>query len=1179
MPSRGDLSVPTVRFGDLLLLGAAGSEWPRVAKHAREVGLELNDRRDGVAAENLHLVVQIGNRFQHEHPEIPVVLDKGRYLVVELDEARARALAARESRCYRVRPLPWEHVVYRVRQRAPGRRAPTVWIEELTENVLRSHVEGWLSHLASLPTRFSTSSGYATAAAWAQEHLRGMGYTTRIETIAVGAQKSANVIAEKPGDGTGRRDIVLVVAHLDSINQDGGPDANAPGADDNGSGSVGLLQIAFALRNHRGSHDLRFVLFGGEEQDLYGSRQYVGSLSAPERGRITAVVNMDMIATINTPAPTVLLEGAARSQSVIDGLAEAAATYASLVVQTSLDPFNSDHVPFLEAGIPAVLTIEGADRANRNVHTANDTLAHIDYDLMLDVLRMNVAFVASKVARGEPPSRLDVPSFIEAVRKTPFQYSGVYRHNGGASARHGRGFVDAPSGHSAAALADPIYNLPTPVFIEAPEDPTSARTDDEVRFTLHVDVDGPDPLNVVSGTVALGAAVPAAEWPHFVGRVTSNSAAEEGRHLNVGDFTFRWPQSSHDITQLTLELSGSVLTTPRAKVRFHDVAVDKTFGPYVVEQASPHFREVEVDVDRETNAVDVEPVSTHVHPDRPTDVPEEMLTLEGAFARAGIRISRSESSGTTVKTDEAGVDKRWTYSELHDSMESHWQAYADRAQWKMWIFLAELAESDSLGGVMFDAEINEPGGVDRQGTAIFTRCPHFHTAAGAYIQANPPADAAVQRELFFNLIHETGHAFNLAHSFEKDDGRGWAPPAWMPLKANPQALSWMNYPDEATPHGGVRFNASYFYKRFRFRFDNGELLFLRHAPETYLMMGGAAWSQNHGRVPRITLDDRLQLVLRSRKQVLELGEPVMVELRLRNVSHQPVTVHGALDPSDGLVEIAVTNPRGERRPFLPIDHTRTLIAPVVLAPGGGTIYEPVDMTMGSFGFPFKEPGAYRIEASYTNVDGTAAAAVMQLYIRPPTSFDAVPTLNELWNARVGRVLYVEGTRTMDDVNEKLDWIRTRLERQLGNENPIAIHLTTARFTPFATDGKIIEPRSNAVRTIVRDSDRVVQAFAPALTVHSEVAADTMGHIWYREAVDTYTNAAEATNQLTKARDAQELLLGLFTKREVVPSVCQDIQRRVDDLKAQTTDSRGVAAPVGRDRDETRGYSESDSAGS
>ena len=44
-----------------------------------------------------------------------------------------------------------------------------------------------------------------------------------------------------------------------------------------------------------------------------------------------------------------------------------------------------------EAGIPAVLTIEGSDSSNGNVHTERDTLDTIDWELALEIVRMNVA--------------------------------------------------------------------------------------------------------------------------------------------------------------------------------------------------------------------------------------------------------------------------------------------------------------------------------------------------------------------------------------------------------------------------------------------------------------------------------------------------------------------------------------------------------------------------------------------------------------------------------------------------------------------------------------------------------------------------------------------------------------------------------------------------------------------
>jgi Zn-dependent M28 family amino/carboxypeptidase len=191
--------------------------------------------------------------------------------------------------------------------------------------------------------------------------------------------------------------VVFVPAHLDSIILLGGPSAPAPGADDNGSGSAGVLEIARVFQDHQGIHDLRLILFGGEEEGLFGSKHYVSSLDTPEKTRVRAVVNMDMIGSLNSATRSVLLEGAPLSQTTIDSLREAASTYTGLKVETSLNPFASDHVPFINANIPAVLTIEGADNTNGNIHSAKDTLEKLNYDFGLEILRMNIAFIADSL--------------------------------------------------------------------------------------------------------------------------------------------------------------------------------------------------------------------------------------------------------------------------------------------------------------------------------------------------------------------------------------------------------------------------------------------------------------------------------------------------------------------------------------------------------------------------------------------------------------------------------------------------------------------------------------------------------------------------------------------------------------------------------------------------------------
>lgn len=394
-----DLGVPWVQFGDDMLLLASEGQATALSQRARSAGVEPAALIDADRKADLYVVTQIGRLFQRAHPEVNVLFDRGRYLVVELDPAQAEELARHPDACYAVRPLAVNSVVFEVRRQPAARAARIDAVQALVDRIERATLEAHLNHLVTFPTRFSTSAHYAAAAAWARGQLQALGYATRLDSLPVGGGTTLNVIAERSGSGPAPRDLVLVTAHLDSINLDDGPAGVAPGADDNGSGSAGVLELARVLADHAGVHDLQLILFGGEEQGLFGSLHYVAHLAPADRARLRAVVNMDMIGTLNTPAPAVLLEGAEVSRPLIDGLAAAAATYTGLTVQVSFNPFGSDHMPFITTGLPAVLTIEGTDGANPHEHTANDTLAHINYALILEILRMNTAFVATALQR------------------------------------------------------------------------------------------------------------------------------------------------------------------------------------------------------------------------------------------------------------------------------------------------------------------------------------------------------------------------------------------------------------------------------------------------------------------------------------------------------------------------------------------------------------------------------------------------------------------------------------------------------------------------------------------------------------------------------------------------------------------------------------------------------------
>jgi len=204
-----------------------------------------------------------------------------------------------------------------------------------------------------------------------------------------------NVVAERPGV-VDPDEVYLVTAHVDDL--PGG--TLAPGADDNGSGSVAVLTAARLLASRHFADTIRFVLFTGEEQGLRGSSAYAADCQA--RGEnIQGVVNLDMIG-YNSDADRVVDLYAHTS---VPASLELTRLFSDVVGVYGLDlapdrfsdvwPIgSSDQWSFLAQGYPAFLAIEDMDDFTPAYHKVTDTLSTLDLDYYADFTRAAVATVA-----------------------------------------------------------------------------------------------------------------------------------------------------------------------------------------------------------------------------------------------------------------------------------------------------------------------------------------------------------------------------------------------------------------------------------------------------------------------------------------------------------------------------------------------------------------------------------------------------------------------------------------------------------------------------------------------------------------------------------------------------------------------------------------------------------------
>lgn len=249
--------------------------------------------------------------------------------------------------------------------------------------------------------------------------------------------ETANLIGILPGKYLSH-EVVVIGAHWDSTSaydrrNAGNPYSpeTSPGAEDNASGVSAVLEAARCLTSGWNARTVHFILFGAEEQGLLGSYHYVDNMrefperyNAEEGTVLKGAVIADMI-TYNGGMSTLEVEGtkafpemtnvAAASLSQVTGLLKG--KQASFVDTTNAQ--GSDHIPFNNVHVPAILLITGAYRNYGVVfspegyteeegpyHTRNDDTSRLDFDFGLTIMKtmMLTTMKVAGIVVTKPPT-------------------------------------------------------------------------------------------------------------------------------------------------------------------------------------------------------------------------------------------------------------------------------------------------------------------------------------------------------------------------------------------------------------------------------------------------------------------------------------------------------------------------------------------------------------------------------------------------------------------------------------------------------------------------------------------------------------------------------------------------------------------------------------------------------
>ncbi len=663
-----------------------------------------------------------------------------------------------------------------------------------------------------------------------------------------------------------------------------------------------------------------------------------------------------------------------------------------------------------------------------------------------------------------------------------------------------------------------------------------------LKAVLRLDVDGYYPQMVASGTLFQGIQGNV----HWIADLELvDSSAWKGEIWYKDGDTGAFPYTA--VRVVVQEKRGE----RQALVRFVQPALDLVFR-----YASPCFHTVEFEFDHEDGTSPVTKIKTHAHPNRPATLPEEILTVQECYRRAGFCVGTS-SAESTVPLTGAGTDALWSDMEMHDAMQIYWSRFADVAQWAMWVFFAGLHEAseptpwnpnpqpEDLGGIMFD----QIGPNHRQGTAIFN---------DSFISVAPAGDAApaawVRRQRFWTVCHEMGHAFNLAHSWQKAFGT-----PWIPLANEPDALSFMNYP-YFYPVGFSNPNdQTAFFADFEFRFSDGELLFMRHAPARFVQMGNADWFDHHGlEQAAVSPEPAFELELRANRKVpvYEFMEPQMLELKLTNISVEPKLVHKEVLGGGEALTLIVKKRGRPARQVVPF-------AQYCLAPGrkvlnpGESVYESLFPAAGLNGWDLAEPGNYMVQVML-QIDGEDIVSnPMTLRVLPPRSYDEEHLAQDFFSDDVGRILAFDGSRELTKGNDTLREVADRL-----GDRPVANHARIALATPLTREYKQLAlPDGKAAMTGASlaggkisvakpDEKRAKAEFSAALTDNPQQAAETLEHCDYHYYCNHFSDWLAEIGDRRAAASVQNGLVKVLTDRKVLMSVLDDIRTKRDNYKGK-----------------------------
>ncbi len=260
-----------------------------------------------------------------------------------------------------------------------------LYYESIVANTSSSNILNDLKAFEEFGVKQLGTSSLISTQNWISSRYQSLGYTDIvIQPFTHNNKTSNNIIITKTGT-LYPNTFLIVDAHYDTI--------NGPGTNDNGTGTVLLLELARLLKDVDTEYSIKFIHFSGEENGLIGSKYFVKNVVIPQKLDIKLVFNIDEVGGVaGMVNDTVVCErdlGNPKSNNEASDaatiiLAHCMELYSNLKSEIS-HAYSSDYMPFEENG--EIITGLYEKNISPVNHKSNDNLANMDATYFYEVTK------------------------------------------------------------------------------------------------------------------------------------------------------------------------------------------------------------------------------------------------------------------------------------------------------------------------------------------------------------------------------------------------------------------------------------------------------------------------------------------------------------------------------------------------------------------------------------------------------------------------------------------------------------------------------------------------------------------------------------------------------------------------------------------------------------------------